>query len=86
MRLYRKGNDVVFEVEDTGPGIPEGQLACVFDPFYRVVGSGQPGGGLGLAIVRRAAERLGGQVSLHTISMENSTGLKFTYKQAVSNN
>ncbi len=59
VRLYRNGNEVVFEVEDTGPGIPEGELSRVFDPFYRVVGSGQGGSGLGLAIVRRAAARLG---------------------------
>ncbi|WP_432258068.1 ATP-binding protein [Cupriavidus sp. TMH.W2] len=85
VRLYRNGNDAVFEVEDTGPGIPKGELTRVFDPFYRVVGSGQPGSGLGLAIVRRAASRLGGQVSLHTISSDGRTGLRFTYTQTLPN-
>ncbi|CAG9187514.1 sensor histidine kinase [Cupriavidus pinatubonensis] len=83
VRLYREGNDAVFEVEDTGPGIPEGELSRVFDAFYRVVGSGQPGSGLGLAIVRSAATRLGGRVSLHTISSAGRTGLRFTYKQTL---
>jgi len=83
VRLYRKGNQAVFEVEDTGPGIPESELARVFDPFYRVVGSGQSGSGLGLAIVRRAALRLGGEVSLHTVSDGSRTGLRFVYTQAL---
>jgi len=83
VRLYRRGHEAVFEVEDTGPGIPEGELSRVFDPFYRVVGSGQPGSGLGLAIVRSAATRLGGQVSLYTISSGGRTGLQFTYRQAL---
>ncbi|MDE2201602.1 MAG: two-component sensor histidine kinase [Burkholderiaceae bacterium] len=86
VRLYRKGNEAVFEVEDTGPGIPEGELSRVFDPFYRVVGSEQPGSGLGLAIVRRAAERLGGRVSLHTIAVDGRTGLRFTYAQPLPDN
>lgn len=83
VRLYRRGQEAVFEVEDTGPGIPEGELSRVFDAFYRVVGSGQPGSGLGLAIVRSAATRLGGQVSLYTISSGGRTGLQFTYRQAL---
>lgn len=83
VRLYRKGDEAVSEVEDTGLGIPEGELPRVFDPFYRVVGSGQPGCGLGLAIVQRAASQLGGQVRLRTVSSDGGTGLRFTYTQAL---
>jgi len=51
-------------VDDNGPGIPDDELERVFDPFYRVLGNGQPGSGLGLAIVRSIAGQLGASVSL----------------------
>jgi signal transduction histidine kinase len=81
VRLYRDGTDAVLEVDDTGPGIPPDQLARVFDPFYRVPGSGQPGSGLGLAIVRSAAARLGGTVALDNDRPGRNGGLTFTYRQ-----
>jgi two-component system sensor histidine kinase TctE len=40
----------VLEVEDSGPGIPEGERQRVFDRFYRLAGSSAPGSGLGLSI------------------------------------
>ncbi|MEU8176875.1 HAMP domain-containing sensor histidine kinase [Microbispora hainanensis] len=49
------------EVEDTGPGIPDSDLAFVFDRFYRSPAArAHPGSGLGLAIVRQVAEAHGG--------------------------
>ncbi|HEV7815263.1 MAG TPA: ATP-binding protein [Janthinobacterium sp.] len=52
-------------VEDDGPGIPPQERSRVFEPFYRLDRSrdrATGGFGLGLAIVRRVAERHGGQV------------------------
>jgi two-component system, OmpR family, sensor histidine kinase TctE len=46
----------IFEVEDTGVGIPEADRERVFERFYRVLGSGADGSGLGLPIVREIAE------------------------------
>lgn len=46
----------VFEVEDSGVGIPEADRERVFERFYRVLGSGEDGSGLGLPIVREIAE------------------------------
>ncbi|GAB3132910.1 sensor histidine kinase [Microbispora hainanensis] len=49
------------EVADTGPGIPDSDLAFVFDRFYRSPAArAHPGSGLGLAIVRQVAEAHGG--------------------------
>jgi signal transduction histidine kinase len=53
-----------FWVEDRGPGIPEGALDAIFDPYVQLdaTPSGRPRGlGLGLAIVRRFVELHGGQ-------------------------
>jgi two-component system, OmpR family, sensor kinase len=61
-------------VEDSGPGIPEGERERVFDRFYRVAGSSAPGSGLGLAIVRTIAQRHGATV--HLGRSERLGGLK----------
>ena len=60
---------VVFSVADSGPGIAPGDLAHIFDRFYRAdrARSRETGGsGLGLAIVQRLTEALGGQVSVES--------------------
>jgi two-component system sensor histidine kinase TctE len=51
-------------IADEGPGIPEADLALVFERFYRVRREGPPGTGLGLSIVRTIADRLGARVIL----------------------
>jgi len=56
---------VVVRVEDTGCGIPSGELEHVFDRFYRASTGEQPrprGGGLGLAIVKKILELHGSAI------------------------
>jgi two-component system sensor histidine kinase ChvG len=69
VRVSRKGSDVVIEVEDEGPGVPEHALERIFERFYtdRPVeqGFGQ-NSGLGLSISRQIVEAHRG-----TISVEN---------------
>lgn len=78
--LFRDGELVVFQVEDSGPGIPSGEEERVFEPFYRATGNDDgSGSGLGLAIVRGIAERLGGKATL--TNRENSRGALFRYTQ-----
>jgi signal transduction histidine kinase len=48
IRSFRKGNDIIFSISDTGCGIPEDHLLKVFDPFFSTKGSG--GTGLGLSV------------------------------------
>lgn len=55
----------ILEVEDTGVGIPEADRERVFERFYRVLGSGVDGSGLGLPIVREIAELHGATVALN---------------------
>lgn len=49
-------------VADSGPGVPEQDIASIFDPFFRSDSAGGGGYGLGLAIARRAIEAHGGQL------------------------
>jgi two-component system phosphate regulon sensor histidine kinase PhoR len=72
------GDRVAISVSDEGPGIPDDDLARVFERFYRVDKSRarDPGGtGLGLAIVRHLVELHGGSVRAEN---RPSGGAKFT--------
>ncbi|KAK0360765.1 hypothetical protein LTR94_026030, partial [Friedmanniomyces endolithicus] len=55
---------VVFTVDDSGPGIPPEAAATIFDPFDTgKAGREGAGAGLGLAICRQIAERIGGDIT-----------------------
>ncbi len=59
-------NLIVIQVEDNGPGVPEGQRERIFEPFFRPPGlheGDDPGVGLGLSLVRDIARHYGGDVS-----------------------
>jgi len=59
----RRGDKVLIEVSDEGPGIPEADRAKVFDISYRVEGAaGSSATGLGLAICRGIVEAHGGRI------------------------
>jgi len=57
----RSGQQLSIEMWDTGPGINTQDLPYIFDDFYRVdaTARGEPGVGLGLAVVQRMAKSLG---------------------------
>ena len=61
----RYGGRTVFEVWDTGCGIAPADQAKIFEPFVQLDPAGE-GEGLGLAVVRELAERLGGAVSVQS--------------------
>lgn len=64
LRARQQEGALLIVVEDTGPGIADDEMERVFDPFYRILGSGESGSGLGLAIVKAIAERNHAQISL----------------------
>jgi len=66
--VARAGNtQVLIEVTDDGPGIPDSEKAAVFEPFYRSDKARQniSGFGLGLAIALTVVHNHGGTLSLH---------------------
>ncbi len=67
---------VVLSITDDGPGIPDAERARAFERFYRIPGSASGGSGLGLSIVGRVVELLGGAVQLS--APPSGTGLIVT--------
>lgn len=65
IRSEHLGNKIRLTVQDNGIGIKPAHARKLFQPFLRLVSAEQyPGTGVGLAIVRKAAERLGGNVGV----------------------
>lgn len=62
--LRREDSQVIFEVSDTGVGIPPAEQVHIFEKFYRASNApkGTPGTGLGLAIVRSIVENHQGRI------------------------
>ncbi len=78
--LYTEKGSVTVEVEagrvrviDTGSGMSEEDLERAFQPFYRGSRTGGRGHGIGLAIVRRIADRYGWQVTLESTLGKGTT-------------
>lgn len=55
---------VLLEVQDSGPGIPEAERTRVLDRFYRLPDAPSTGSGLGLAIAHSVAQMHGGALRL----------------------
>lgn len=73
--VYEKGKEAIFEVKDNGIGIAPMEQARIWDRFYRVDAShsDEQGTGLGLAMVKRIAEALGGYMTLDSREGRGST-------------
>ena len=64
------------QVQDGGPGLPEADMGRLGERFYRALGSGQSGSGLGWSIVRRIAKVY--QAQVHVRRSEMLGGLSVT--------
>jgi len=78
VRALRGGGQMQFVVADTGIGIAPGNIAELFEPFTQVDASSTRrygGAGLGLAVARRLAQALGGDIE---VSSQMGQGSVFT--------
>ncbi|HIB6755109.1 TPA: aerobic respiration two-component sensor histidine kinase ArcB [Escherichia coli] len=76
---YDEGDMLHFEVEDSGIGIPQDELDKIFAMYYQVKdshgGKLATGTGIGLAVSRRLAKNMGGDI---TVTSEQGKGSTFT--------
>lgn len=66
---FSSSNELIFEIHDTGPGIPRDKQEIVFLPFEQVDSTFKrryEGTGLGLSICKQLVEALGGTISLQS--------------------
>ena len=78
----RNGDRASLSVCDEGPGVPPDERALIFERFMRGRQvAGPPGFGLGLAIGRELAERMGGELVLED---QEGSGARFTLRLPVA--
>ena len=72
LRAEERGELIRVWVEDNGPGIASDHQAQIFRLFTRLGGETYPGTGIGLAIVQKGVERMGGRVGVESIPGQGS--------------
>jgi signal transduction histidine kinase len=70
VKAYENEKSIVIKVGDTGVGIPDNAKPSIFKPLMSTKAKGQ---GLGLAVVKRLIEALGGQVSFESQEGKGTT-------------
>ncbi len=74
IRIAETPSSAVFDVIDSGPGVPADARPHIFDRFYRAdEGDGVRGAGLGLSIAKGAVEANGGRLTLERSGPAGST-------------
>jgi len=64
VRIEDEPGCLIIHVEDEGPGVPEDQLARIFEPYFRLQSSQRKGHGLGLGIARNIVQNHGGELAI----------------------
>ncbi len=84
LRLNKDDDNIIFSIEDSGPGISEEALKHIFDKFYQADSSHkQEGNGLGLALVKRIVDLYDGEIKVENLP---GTGCKFAVVLPAENN
>ena len=76
LRARRSEGKVLFEVSDTGPGIPREHMRDVFNPYWQGKRAERMGAGLGLPIAKGIVESHGGEI---WIESEQGEGTRFFF-------
>lgn len=68
MTLHKEGEQIVFSISDSGPGIPESEQRHIFNRFYQLDSSHrQEGNGLGLSLCLHILENCAGTIEVHNL-------------------
>ena len=62
----------IFEIRDSGPGIPDEEIDRVFEPFVRGSTAQAGGSGVGLTIARMLTDLMGGEMTVQSVPGEGS--------------
>lgn len=85
IRLIGTAEEIVFSVDDCGPGISESSQKHIFDKFYQADSSHkQEGNGLGLALVKRIIDMFDGSISAENLP-ESGCRFKVVLKKQKNN-
>jgi signal transduction histidine kinase len=80
VRTYQQSEKIIFEIEDSGIGIPDQLKSVLFDvrsATSRMGTGGEAGTGYGLPIVKEIVEKMNGTITVHNSNLPNSTGTCF---------
>ncbi len=85
LRAKKKGNTIIVEVEDTGPGIPVDQQQHLFEAPYRIKSENKRGSGLGLGLTlsKMLVELHGGKI---WVESQEGKGSKFVFSVPLRSN
>jgi len=75
----RRGRRLVVRVADDGPGVAPGELERILATFRPARSASGAAGGIGLALVRRIVQRLGGQLAIESRPGERGTCVVFDW-------
>jgi len=76
LNVTTEAGQTVLRVEDSGPGMTDSQIARLGERFYRVLGSDQPGSGLGWSIVKRLADAFGARIQVSRSSLSGGLAVE----------
>ncbi len=80
-KVYPLDGDVVMEVQDNGEGIPDEYMPRIFEMYFRG-NERSKGNGLGLYIVKKAVEKLNGEISVVSDLQGTIFTVRFPTKQS----
>ena len=83
-----KNEEVHIEVSDTGVGIPKDKVDIIFDRFERFDNKNaaiKEGSGIGLSIVKKLVDALGGKIEIKS-EVDKGTTVRLIFKKSNSQN
>lgn len=79
INLKKNKDEVIFTVSDTGVGIKKEDLSRIFDKFYQAdLSRSSMGNGIGLSIVKKAIDLIGGRIEIES-ELEKGSTFKVTF-------